>query len=52
MEQSIVTICSNGSQNEDGIAKSVDPDLTGPLGSVRSGSALFVQTCPSQYLFF
>ena len=28
-----------------GIANSVDPDQTAPLGAVWSGSALFAKTC-------
>ena len=39
------------SQNDaDGIANSVDPDQTAPLGAVWSGSALFAQTCLSENL--
>ena len=34
----------------DGMANSVDPDQTAPLGAVWSGSALFVQTCLSESL--
>ena len=34
----------------DGMAKSVDPDQTAPLGAVWSGSALFAQTCLSENL--
>ena len=34
----------------DGIANSVDPDQTAPLGSVWSGSALFAQTYLSKNL--
>ena len=30
--------------NADGLANSVDPDQTAPLGAVWSGSALFAQT--------
>ena len=37
-------------KDEDGIANSEDSDLTAPLGSVRSGSALFGQTYMSQTL--
>ena len=33
-----------------GIANSVDPDQTAPLGTVWSGSALFAQTCLSENL--
>ena len=36
--------------NADGIANSVDPDQTAPLGAVWSGSALFAQTCLSKNL--
>ena len=39
------------SQNDaDGMANSVDPDQTAPLGAVWSGSALFVQTYLSENL--
>ena len=34
----------------DGIANSVDPDQTAPLGAVWSGSTLFVQTYLSKNL--
>ena len=34
----------------DGIANSVDPDQTAPLGAVWSGSTLFAQTCVSEHL--
>ena len=34
----------------EGIANSVDPDKTVPLGAVWSGSALFAQTCLSENL--
>ena len=34
----------------DGMANSVDPDQTAPLGAVWSGSALFVQTYLSENL--
>ena len=34
----------------DGMANSVDPDQTAPLGTVWSGSALFAQTCLSENL--
>ena len=30
-------------KDADGMANSVDPDQTAPLGAVRSGSALFAQ---------
>ena len=33
-----------------GMANSVDPDQTAPLGAVWSGSALFAQTCLSENL--
>ena len=33
-----------------GMANSVDPDQTTPLGAVWSGSALFAQTCLSENL--
>ena len=32
----------------DGMANSVDPDQTAPLGVVWTGSALFAQTCLSE----
>ena len=35
---------------EDGMANSVDPDQTAPLGAVWSGSTLFAQTCLSENL--
>ena len=34
----------------DGMANSVDPDQTAPLGAVWSGSALFAQVCLSENL--
>ena len=34
----------------DGLANSVDPDQTAPLGAVWSGSALFAQACLSENL--
>ena len=34
----------------DGMANSVDPDQTAPLGAVWTGSALFAQTCLSENL--
>ena len=34
----------------DGMANSVDPDQTAPLGAVWSGSALFAQACLSENL--
>ena len=34
----------------DGMANSVDPDQTAPLGAVLSGSALFAQTYLSENL--
>ena len=37
-------------KDAEGIANSVDPDQTAPLGAVWSGSALFVQTCLSENL--
>ena len=37
-------------KDAEGIAKSVDPDQTAPLGAVWSGSALFAQTCLSENL--
>ena len=36
--------------NADGIANSVDPDQTAPLGAVWSGSALFAQSYLSENL--
>ena len=35
-------------KDAEGIANSVDPDQTAPLGAVWSGSALFAQTCLSE----
>ena len=32
-------------KDADGMANSVDPDQTAPLGAVWSGSTLFAQTC-------
>ena len=37
-------------KDAEGIANSVDPDQTAPLGAVWSGSALFAQTCLSENL--
>ena len=37
-------------KDADGIAISVDPDLTAPLGAVWTGSALFAKTCLSENL--
>ena len=37
-------------KDADGIANSVDPDQTAPLGAVWSRSALFAQTCLSENL--
>ena len=37
-------------KDAEGIANSVDPDQTAPLGEVWSGSALFAQTCLSENL--
>ena len=37
-------------KDEEGIANSVDPDQTAPLGVVSSGSALFAQACLSENL--
>ena len=34
----------------DGMANSIDPDQTAPLGAVWSGSALFAQACLSENL--
>ena len=34
----------------DGMTNSVDPDRTGPLEAVQSGSTLFAQTCLSENL--
>ena len=36
--------------NTDGMANSVDPDQTAPLGAVWSGSALFVKAYLSENL--
>ena len=35
-------------KDPDGMANSVDPDQTAPLGAVWSGSTLFAQTCLSE----
>ena len=40
-------MCPKGA---DGMANSVDPDQTAPLGAVWSGSALFAQTYLSKNL--
>ena len=37
-------------KDADGMANSVDPDQTAPLGAVWSGSTLFALTSLSQYL--
>ena len=37
-------------KDAEGIANSVDPDQTAPIGAVWSGSALFAQTCLSENL--
>ena len=37
-------------KDAEGIANSVDPDQTAPLGAVWSRSALFAQTCLSENL--
>ena len=37
-------------KDAEGIANSVDPDHTAPLGAVWSGSALFSKACPSKNL--
>ena len=37
-------------KDPDGMANSVDPDKTAPLGAVWSGSILFAQTCLSENL--
>ena len=37
-------------KDAEGIANSVDPDQTAPLGAVWSGSALFAQACRSENL--
>ena len=37
-------------KDTEGIANSVDPDQTAPVGAVLSGSALFAQTCLSENL--
>ena len=34
----------------EGIANSVDPDQTAPLGAIWSGSTLFAHTCLSENL--
>ena len=38
------------SKATDGMANSIDPDQTAPLGAVWSGSTLFAYTCPSKHL--
>ena len=38
------------SKDAEGIANSVDPDQTAPLGAIWSGSILFAQTCQSKNL--
>ena len=38
------------SKDAEGIANSVDPDQTAPIGAVWPGSALFAQTCLSENL--
>ena len=40
-------MCPN---HADGMANSVDPDQTAPLGAVWCGSALFAQACLSENL--
>ena len=40
-------MCPKGA---DGMANSVDPDQTAPLGAVWSGSTLFAQNCLSENL--
>ena len=37
-------------KDAEGIANSVDPDQTAPVGAVWSGSALFAKTCLSENL--
>ena len=37
-------------KDADGMANSVDPDQTAPVGAIWSGSALFAQTCLSENL--
>ena len=37
-------------KDANGLANSVDPDQTAPLGAVWSGSTLFAQTCLSENL--
>ena len=39
-----------GPKDADGMANSVDPDQTAPVGAVWSGSTLFAQTCLSENL--
>ena len=39
-----------GPKYADGMANSVDPDQTAPLGAVWSGSTLFAQACLSENL--
>ena len=35
-------------KDADGMANSVDPDQTAPIGAVWSGSTVFAQTCLSE----
>ena len=39
-----------GPNDAAGMANSVDPDQTAPLGAVWSGSTMFAQTCLSENL--
>ena len=45
VEQGGFTLRAMRPKGAEGIANSVDPDQTTPLGAVWSGSALFAQTC-------
>ena len=39
-------------ENKDGMANSLDPDQTAPVGAVWSGSALYAMTHQSKFLEF
>ena len=49
-ENIAIVILKLGQKHAVGIANSVDPDQTAPLGAVWSGSALFAKTCLSEKL--
>ena len=50
VEQDGISLRVMHPKDAEGIANSVDPDQTAPLGAVWSGSALFAQTCLSENL--